>query len=90
MTRSTRPRISRRTREQAALICAIAASTPSMTEAYALVRVNARTDDAAYALAFGAWVQAHGDRGWSSPADPAVDAEAEALLRCGWSPGDEL
>lgn len=77
-------RIAKKTREQAALICAIAASNPEFAEAYSFVAVHlghyskARQD--AYELALAAWSQN------TQLGRPYVDAEAEALLRTGWEP----
>ena len=89
-------RISRKVREEAALICAIAASSLE----HVPVREAADCLGLAYDLgnsspggpALNAWHtawQAHG-RGYGADAGQCAYAEAEALLRCGWSPGDDL
>lgn len=83
--------ISKRAREQAALICAIAASNPDLTCSYDDVRIS-----------LGLPTHNHADRVWGKTLDSAawrfvcrhshgqtnaeVDAEAEALIRTGWSP----
>ena len=76
-------RISKRVREEAALLCAIEASNPELAEAYILVALhlgwNASFSDA-YDLAIAAWERC------SPRPRPDVDAEAEALIRSGWSP----
>lgn len=85
--------ISKRTREQAALICAVAASNPHLAESYNLTclhlrRVGIPMSDAAYDLAFAAWeyvTDALG-RDFNTPNEGWVDAEAESLLRTGWIP----
>jgi len=69
-------KISHRLREQAALICQIAASNQTnlsrATDGLDLPRV-------AWSIAIDAWL--------SQPYNGIVGyAEAEALLRCGWSP----
>jgi hypothetical protein len=76
-------------REEAAMLCAIAASTPDLDQSYRAVcdalDIGCRDDDGNelpfFDLALQAWAQAAGT---SRP-----DAEAECLLRTGWSPGDE-
>jgi hypothetical protein len=82
------PKYSKRVREEAALICAIAASTPLYAQAYSAVAqdIGGRVDygDAgALALALAAW--------YRCDQDPRVgygdcDAEAESLIRTGWTP----
>lgn len=82
-------KISKKVREEAALICAIAASNGEETEqAYATVadllgisRRQGGHETASETLAYEAWVVC---RDSDHP-----DAEAEALLRTGWSPGGE-
>lgn len=69
-------RISKRTREQAALICAIAASTDGWLVHFGVFQIArwiGASDDAEY-LALEACCAA------------AEPAEAEARLRTGWSP----
>ena len=96
-------KISKRVREDAALICAIAASNdtergerPSYDREVAqwigLWRgdmTKTHRHSAAVRLALAAWIaiwNALPMGNWT----PEIDAEAESLLRCGWSPGDEL
>jgi len=80
-------KIDKKTREQAALICAIAASTPAFNESYTMVLAAAITREA-YDLAYAAWDAASSRIPYAhdGSANPIVDAEAEALLRTGWSP----
>lgn len=73
---------SKEVREKAALICAIAASTPDLDQAYNRLRClldkEVGADDEADDLAMAAWrVTQYSD---------FPDAEAEALLRTGWEP----
>lgn len=79
-------KISKKTREQAALICAIAASNFDFAESYSAIAIglwpNGRGRSDAYDLALRAWDEASRlGLPW-----PCVDAEAESLLRTGWSP----
>lgn len=79
-------KISKKTREQAALICAIAASNFDFAESYSAIVIglwpNSRGRSDAYDLALWAWDEASRlGLPW-----PCVDAEAESLLRTGWSP----
>ena len=82
-------RISKRVREEAAIICAIAASTSDMNQSYRAVcdsldiacRDTQGLELPFFELALAAWGET------ASAENP--DAEAEALLRTGWSPGDE-
>ncbi|MGN6108803.1 MAG: hypothetical protein ACTHU0_27100 [Kofleriaceae bacterium] len=82
-------RISKKVREEAALICAIAASTPFLYDqiAYQLPTATIAgwlgASDDAFELALEARVRTAGD-GCSYTA--VGDAEAEALLRTGWTP----
>ena len=47
-------------------------------------------DGQAISLAWNAWLYVANALGWPYPIEsPVLDAEAEALLRTGWSPGDE-
>lgn len=79
---------SRKDREQATLICAIAASTPGMDQAYGevghglgIIRTNDRPQAGwsnAMDLALAAWSRC------ISTEHP--DAEAEALIHTGWTP----
>lgn len=82
-------RISKKTRDQAILICAIAASNPDLRSAYATIRRQIggrRVHGAAKELAIDAWSAV-----WDlSEGLFYVDAEAAALLADGWSPGDPV
>jgi len=94
-------RIPKRIREEAAMLCAIAASSTrghGITSAFNAIRgtdhgVMTIIDDPAYRLASKAFVASfdrpqcltsNGMQDW-----PAQMAEAEALLRCGWSPNED-
>ena len=77
-------KISKRTREQAAMICAIAASN-DVNQPYVDVveTVGMRVSDQAMDLA----IKAHAKVIYSLVPDrDGADAEAEALIRTGWSP----
>jgi len=81
-------KISAEDRETAALICAIAASTPDLNDYYSAVvrELEIPHDDGAAVnlalnLALNAWGKAH-RFDYGGPRD----AEAEALIRSGWSP----
>jgi len=75
-------------RDEAALICAIAASNPDLHESYgAVCRLLGidipydRYESLTESLAFEAWqVCQYADH---------PDAEAEALIRSGWNPGGD-
>ena len=80
-------KIPKSTREQAAMICSIAASVPGdvYTRPFTATIANAlRTSKRAMELASAARCLAIDDD-WNQE----TDAEAEARLRCGWSPGEE-
>lgn len=77
-------KISKRVREEAALICAVAASCSCRW--YGNIHMDLGTSREAYGLAADALTAAferneHGDH-----LERAYDAEAEAMLRTGWSP----
>jgi hypothetical protein len=82
-------KISKRTREQAAMLCAIAASAPpvSMTDVcYSLDPAKEAAE-----LAYAAWQHAYRhmsivDPRWYIDGGWYLYAEAESLLRTGWSP----
>jgi hypothetical protein len=78
-------RISKRAREEAALICAVAASSDFPARFYGNAAMDLGVSQAAYRLAGNAlqkaFEQEHGDA-----IERAYDAEAESLLRCGWTP----
>ncbi len=80
----SRHRYTKAEREQAALICAIAASNPEFAQAYDKVcrALGIELSAAAYCLAVEAWDQKLTVQG--EPGDQYVDAEAEALIRTGW------
>jgi hypothetical protein len=87
---STRiPKISKRTREEAIRICDVAASTPGDRRTYEHIARTLGHDALGkeYMLAVDAWSYVY-RRGvdWT----PATDAEAAALLREGWCPGDTV
>lgn len=85
-------RISKKTRDEAILICAIAASSAGITP-YTWITDSLRASDASYSLACAAVEKVHeskprykkGVAEWCEQ-----DAEAECLLRDGWSPGDPV
>lgn len=81
-------RISKRVREEAALLCSIAASTDILvTQAAGFIGAS----DDAVALAYDAWSRSFWNTDHLRGLDWCEDwAEAESLLRCGWLPGDEL
>jgi hypothetical protein len=79
MTRAKK-KYTREERELAAVICAIAASTPDLNQSYSAVcwALDIDPDTGAGELAFKAWnATQHADH---------PDAEAEALIRTGWCP----
>jgi hypothetical protein len=90
-----RNKITKAMRERAILICEIAASSPGGDHpyAYADIERNLGVDDNDD-LAYKAWsVCAPVDVGNHKPGrywSPERDAEAAALLREGWCPGDEV
>jgi hypothetical protein len=80
---------SKRNREQAALICAIAASTPDLNCNYAGVREGLGLP--AYDKTSVVWGKTLESAAWRralslSISSQETDAEAEALIRTGWSP----
>lgn len=83
-------RITKKVRDEAALICAIGASNDDLCECYSAIasRLGIPAQDLfgddAYRLALAAWDAAY-VRGATTPGFE-VDAEAEALLRTGWLP----
>lgn len=83
-----KPKYSKRVREEAALICAIAASSGGWGSdewSYGTISQLLGLTDTDYAdcLAWDAWMSLGERYGYS---DRARDAEAEALIRTGWSP----
>lgn len=83
-------RISKRVREEAALICAVSASWPADRHDHDYLSIGIRlgTSDAARCLAADALCAVEDD---GSPSGHRMwrredDAEAEALLRTGWTP----
>jgi hypothetical protein len=77
-------RISKKVREEAALIMGAAASNSFMNLFELADCIGA--SDAAATVAHSAWAHAFNRLGGPIPADPDADAEAECLLRTGWSP----
>lgn len=87
-------KISKKVREEAALICALQASSdlerchPELNDND--IAATLGVDGQAILLAWNAWLYVANALGWPYPIEsPVLDAEAEALLRTGWSPGDE-
>lgn len=89
-------RISKKVREEAAMICAMTASewagetgtrpTTWWTAGHLIVSHKSRVlSDRAWGRAYGS----HGEEPRWSVRVACVYAEAEALIRTGWSPGDE-
>jgi hypothetical protein len=81
-------RYSKKVREEAALICAIAASTP--TEWYSTIEIglglcDGCRDDSSHDLAVAAYRYVERYSAWPQFGQE-VDAEAEALIRTGWIP----
>ena len=79
-------KVTRKTREQAALLCAVGASQP--TEFYDQMARDLGVSPAALRLATDAFLTALRERmkrpgSWRGG---DVDAEAEAMLRTGWTP----
>ncbi len=81
-------KITKKTRDQAILICAIAASDPDRSRTpYTLISgpLGLGPTDKAVKLAVDAWRHVYHSppfRNWTQE----TDAQAEALLQCGWSP----
>lgn len=83
-------RISKRVREEAALICAIAASTPDAWNYYN-VQHHLGVSRKAASLAFEAWRAVYSQRHrFAYDTIDKMDSEAAQLLEDGWSPGDSL
>lgn len=70
-------------REEAILICAIAASLDDQP-LYATVAIDSGASREAQHLAEAAWLEAYRQTGLKWTRD--TDGEAEALLQTGWSP----
>ena len=83
-------KISKRTREQAWLICAIAASTPEMGQNEFVIGDALGAEQAATDLAYDAWVavfDVHLGNGQDADENHMeACAEAAALLAEGWEP----
>lgn len=78
-----------RIREQAALICQVAASTPCWSFGEVALSLGLPVYGAAAKLAYLAWGRVnHATSDNMRPPESHRDAEAESLLRDGWSPGD--
>jgi hypothetical protein len=76
-------------RELAALLMSACASNPEVrtAEVYDTLRVTEGVTWDAYQLGCLAWLDVDGGHlDLAGPNDPCRDAEAEALLRCGWCP----
>jgi hypothetical protein len=82
-------RIGPRTRERAALICQVAASNQTWSYISAAAMLGIDPMDRAVDLAATAFASAR-VYGRLESGSVVVDAEAEALLRSGWSPGDAV
>lgn len=81
-------KISKRTRELAALICQIAASNTRRTyseiaDDLGIIWDRSTLIPLCLFLSISAEAEVYG-----SSKHQEADAEAESLLRCGWSPGD--
>ena len=81
-------KITKKVREEAALICAVSASTRVQSGTgftYSVIASHLGLDDKspAFMLAFKAWLNA---RPIGCDWTQETDAEAEALLRTGWTP----
>lgn len=72
-------------REEAALICAIAASQPGMS--YREIGEHLEASIESIDLANRAYWFAYGES-WIYFGDSSLDAEAESLIRTGWAPND--
>lgn len=86
-------RISKKTRDEAILICAIAASNPDLSCNYDGVREALGLP--LYDEAGAVWGKTPESAAWREcnhldHNSQEVDAEAECLLRDGWSPGDPV
>jgi len=83
--KAKRPRISKRVRDEAEMICAIAASNVDLSNWYeVIVRDGLNVDETSYLLALRAW----GECTYASLR--VIDAHAAALLAEGWCPGDPV
>jgi len=84
----------KRDREQAILICQACALTPDLhgNKHISALRIGLPHGSAAEALAFAAWSACFDILGVPRTDEDAstLDAEAECLLRDGWSPGDPV
>lgn len=76
-------KITKKIREDAAFICSIAASNPDMY-LYQTIRKRFGLSWRAVDLAVYAWVEVRRRPGLMSDAE--TEAEAEAMLRTGWTP----
>ncbi len=81
-------RITKKTREDAILVCQVAASNFGVAPQAYMVFLNCLdVEMAAIALATDAWYEVHCRRGdIPKPWTAETDAEAECLLREGWAP----
>jgi hypothetical protein len=76
----SKPVYTKKVREEAALICAIAASTPDLAESYSAVASALGISVARRSFYLALWAWDLCQRG----AD--ADSEAESLIRTGWTP----
>lgn len=88
-----KPRYTKRVREEAALICAIAASGGGVGGglwSYVEIRRHLGIPDTSESsdLASSAWTVT--SFRYDDPFSPMRDAEAHSLIMDGWSPGDPL
>lgn len=84
-------KVSKKTRGEAWTICAVAASTPGLANAYRSTSRLLGSSYDSFRLALFAWercVLSMRSAGVFDPYEHA-DAEAAQLLSDGWSPGDE-
>lgn len=85
-------RFSKKTRDEAILICAIAASNPELSCSYD--RIREALGLPAYGEPGVLWGKTLESAAWRVCGHHAIsaenDAEAECLLRDGWSPGDPV
>lgn len=81
-------RIPKKVRDEAILICAIAASTPDYSQNYDSVSDEIDPALGSLDLALAAWshVVDHIYAQEAHLVDDEIDAEAHALLQTGWSP----
>ncbi len=79
-------KITKKLREDAALICAVAASNEYYHCAYEATGAELRLSDSAVRLALQAWRAFSDTDGVRRMEWHLVDGEVEAMLRTGWTP----